>query len=94
MTDFSKDRERQWAPGEVRTYSKSDSPTRRLPERHEPVVPGLFWYSGFGLGTFYSPDGWAYWHVRSEAVAHAKQDGVEFIFRDSFADYGGVSVQD
>ncbi|KDN94639.1 hypothetical protein [Hydrogenovibrio marinus] len=46
---------------------------------------GLFLYSGFGSGAFFSSDGNKCWTDVTEAREMAKNEGIEFVYLDSFA---------
>ncbi len=58
------------------------------------VYPGLFWYSGFGMGNYFSAAGKVYWHSSSEAANHARGEGVKFDWVDSMKHYVPVALGD
>lgn len=48
------------------------------------LIAGLFIYSGFGMGNYYSASGEKVWCNHSQARDHAKAEGVELLYWDSF----------
>lgn len=68
--------------------------TLRTPRRTLHPFPGLFYYSGFGYGNYYSTDGSVYWGTESEARAQAAQEGVECQYVDSLEGYQAVYLGD
>ena len=77
---------RKWQPGQEVRYHGS---TETLPVR-----AGLFWYSGFGSGNYFSTDGTIKWLNSQEAAQQAKSEGVVLEFKDSFAYYSPTYVGD
>ncbi len=57
-----------------------------------PHLPGMFMYSGFGEGWYYSVDGYRYGGNSTEAREKAAEEGVEYGWVDSFAFTDGGSV--
>ncbi len=54
--------------------------------KRRPIVPGLFFYSGFGHGLYYGTDGKEIWTTTSQVYALAQADGLrEYIYLDSFS---------
>lgn len=45
--------------------------------------PGVFSYSGFGYGTYYSKDGSAVWCQSSAAKEQAHNEGLTFVWVDT-----------
>ena len=62
----------------------------RTPRREVTPYPGLFWYSGFGYGNYFSGDGNVYWAARSEAYELARLDGLKMESIDSLEGYRPV----
>lgn len=58
------------------------------------VFAGLYFYSGFGYGDYYSTDGKVYWGSSSESAELAKRDGVKRDYIDSFTGYKPVYLGD
>lgn len=50
--------------------------------REAEIKPGLFVYSGFGLGHYFSVNGQIFWVDVESAVNMAKDDGVKFDYFD------------
>jgi len=58
-------------------------------------VPGLYVYSGFGVGTYYSKDGKYYSAANnSEVRERAKEEGVKFRWIDTFDGYRATYLGD
>ena len=53
-----------------------------LPGWSEPARPGVFWYSGFGLGHYFGADGFKHWMTTTEASDRARAEGVPFLWLD------------
>ena len=66
----------------------------RTPVREVTPFPGLFWYSGFGYGHYFSSDGNQYWAARSEAYELARLDGLKMETIDSLEGYKPVYLGD
>lgn len=77
--------QRTWKDGDEVTYVAG---TKRK------ITPGLYFYSGFGVGDVYLPGG----EIRScssdEAYAACEKAGVEYRFVDSFDGYRGIALGD
>ena len=58
------------------------------------ITPGLFWYSGFGLGNYHSIDGSVRWMWTTEANALARTEKAEFRFVDALSGEYRVAVRD
>jgi hypothetical protein len=56
--------------------------------------PGLFYYSGFGLGYLYKADGTREWMSFTEAVKESAELGLNFSFVDSMEGFKITAVQD
>ena len=56
------------------------------------ATPGLYWYSGFGCGTFFKNDGTMLWCSPREAKSEADRLGLEFKYVDSFISSSSFSV--
>lgn len=75
-----------------RTYSTTE--TLRTPCREIHPFPGLFWYSGFGYGNYYSTDGTVYWGSFSQARQMAENESVKLVYVDSLEGYKAVYLGD
>jgi hypothetical protein len=73
-------------------YSATD--TLRTPARTLNPFPGLFYYSGFGWGDYYSTDGTVHWTPSSAAYAMAAEEGVKHVWVDSLENYQPVYLGD
>lgn len=51
-------------------------------DKARPAEAGLFWYSGFGWGNYYSATGKVMWLDWSKARKQARKEGVEFAYDD------------
>ncbi len=83
-----------WKPGARVRYH--DMAPNRTPEYRD-VKPGLYWYSGWGTGYFFRPDGTMLDCSPTEARAEARRLGIEADYRyvDSFINTGrAISVGD
>ncbi len=69
-----------WHDGQKLKYHKGHGHVAEFCEAHA----GLYWYSGFGCGTFLRPDHTTLWCSPSEAQAEAKRLGVTYRYVDSF----------
>ena len=59
------------------------------------LKPGLYLYSGFGVGTYYSVDGRCYSQNNTREVRdRANNEGVKFVFRDTFDGYQATYLGD
>lgn len=58
------------------------------------LKPGLFIYSGFGMGEYYSSDGFKYWCLTSEARAQAEKENVKYDSQDSLEGYKATYLGD
>ena len=67
---------------------------RKTPIREVTPFPGLFWYSGFGYGDYFSNDGNRYWTSRSEAHELARLDGLKMEAIDSLEGYQATYLGD
>lgn len=67
---------------------------RKTPLRTIRVKPGLFWYSGFGYGQYFSSDGFMYDGSRSECQQLADRDGLKMETVDSLEGYSAVYLGD
>lgn len=76
-------------PYEWEAWKRGNAPPPTETER-----PGLFWYSGFGMGHLYLPDGRRVWCSSSEAGTLARAANVEMTFKDSFTYYQGTYLGD
>lgn len=56
--------------------------------------PGLFFYSGLGMGNLFLPDGTVRWMTTTEAQEAAARWGVQYRFVDSFKDYVPIALGD
>lgn len=65
-----------WSQGDTVKYMESE-------ERLE-VYPGLFFYSGFGMGNYYSKEGRIIWCDSVQASEYAHKDNVLKKTVDSF----------
>jgi hypothetical protein len=75
-----------------KTYALTD--TLRTPARELHPFPGLFYYSGFGMGHYYSTDGTAHWAASSEAKDLAASEGVKYVYVDALEGYQAVYLGD
>ena len=58
------------------------------------VYPGLFYYSAWGYGEYYSSDGRYYWTTTSEGHELARRDGLKMTIVDALAGYNGTYLGD
>ncbi len=65
-----------WADGQTVRFGRKD-------EREVAVFAGLFRYSGFGLGHYYSTAHQIEWLYKTDAKARAASEGVAFVYWDS-----------
>lgn len=59
----------------------------QTPLREFEPYPGLFYYSGFGYGDLYLPDGGSEWLCHSDAVKRCRELGLTFSYVDSLEGY-------
>jgi hypothetical protein len=77
-----------WEPGDRLRYHKEQGE-----KEYQEVFAGLYWYSGFGSGTFFRPDGTMLQNcIPQEAAKEARLVGVELRFIDSFVTGSFISV--
>ena len=72
-------RDSTWQQGDLARFHASDYAVE--------IFPCLFFYSGFGQGRYFAKDGNIHDVTGTEAHGLAKADGVEFVYKDSFAMY-------
>lgn len=77
---------------ERKTYSTAWE--LKTPLRTLHPFPGLFYYSGFGMGHYYSLDGTVHWVSRSEARELATREGASYSCVDSLEGYQPVYLGD
>ena len=77
-----------------RTYEKGDKHKYYASDITYDCLPGLFVYSGFGTGNYYSSDGKIYSCSTSEASEMARLEQVEWRHIDSFNYYQSTYVGD
>ena len=75
-----------WKPGDRVRYYGTDM--------WEDIKPGLFFYSGFGMGKYFSKTGEVLWVETSEAQEQAHKEEVKFVFKDSFTYYSPTYLGD
>jgi hypothetical protein len=68
--------------------------TLRTPLREVHPFPGLFYYSGWGYGAYFSSDGFCYDGPRSECQKLAERDGLKMETIDSLEGYKAVYLGD
>jgi hypothetical protein len=91
MADISSRRWNPNSPGKLRYVGGA---CKRGEEPTEDELPGLFWYSGFGMGSLYLPDGSILWCCTTEAREECKARGLDFRFQDSFAFFQATYLGD
>jgi hypothetical protein len=69
---------------QIGTWEEGDTAKYWQSELTEPITAGLFFYSGFGQGVYYSADGKRYDLSGSEAQEMAAKEGVKYRWIDSF----------
>lgn len=77
-----------WQQGDTAKFGKNN-------ERDVQVFSGLFRYSGFGMGNYYSASQRVEWIDTTEAQRKAKEEGVRFVYWDAEQAYdpAGYEVQ-
>jgi hypothetical protein len=76
-----------WDDGDTAEYHGS------RPKSYCEVFPGLYWYCGFGSGTFFRSDGTMLLNCTpQEANAEARRLGLQMCYIDSFDTRGLVNV--
>lgn len=77
-----------WKQGDTAKFGKNN-------ERDVQVFSGLFRYSGFGMGNYYSASQRVEWIDTTEAQRKAKEEGVRFVYWDAEQafDPAGYEVQ-
>ena len=76
---------RTWKEGDQVNYQTGSKLT---------VFAGLYFYSGFGCGDYFSKDGKVYWGSSSEASKKAEEEGIQCKLIDSFNGYKPVYLGD
>lgn len=76
---------RKWSEGDEVTFVTGYKRT---------IFPGLYFYSGLGMGHLYLPEGRIYWCDSGEAQQLCKAAGVEYKFVDSFSGYRATALGD
>ena len=77
----------------TKTWSNGDT-VRYITGESMPITPGLFFYSGLGMGDLYRPDGTKQWCRTTEATRLCREDGVDCIHRDKFDGYCATYLGD
>lgn len=78
----------------IGTWQEGDELTFHGSSRKQEVFPGLFWYSGLGMGTFFAPGGQKHWCPKSESEKLASIYRVQWTFVDSFEGFTPISIKD
>lgn len=79
LREIQSQRRKQWREGDSCSFAGT--------ALKQPIFAGLFFYSGFGMGDYYSRDGFVYWISASQAEDYAKRDGIDWKYVDSFQYY-------
>ena len=76
---------RKWSEGDEVTYVTGYKRT---------IFPGLFFYSGLGMGHLYAPEGKIYWCSSEDAHKLCTLANVKYEFKDSFDGYRATALGD
>jgi hypothetical protein len=77
-----------------KTWKQGDKVTYYGSKITRDVHNGLFWYSGFGMGKYFSVSGEVVWCSVSEGSDMAKKEGLTFQYEDSFNCHGSIGLKD